>query len=51
MTKVQNSFQMRLLMEAAALRIEANKLPRGRARDTLLQRADKIEWSAIGLQN
>jgi hypothetical protein len=38
---------MRLLMEAAELRIEANKLPRGRARDALLQRADKIERSAI----
>jgi hypothetical protein len=46
MTKIHNAYQLQLLMEAAQLRIEAAKIPCGRARDALLQRINRIELSA-----
>lgn len=46
MTKIYSTYQSRLLLEAAQLRIEAERIPRGRARDALLQRINKIELSA-----
>jgi hypothetical protein len=46
MSLTHKAYPLRSLMEAAELRIEAAKLPRGRARDALLQRIDRIELSA-----
>jgi hypothetical protein len=46
MTKIRNAYQLQLLMEAAELRMEAEKMPRGRARNALLQRINRLELSA-----
>jgi hypothetical protein len=46
MTKIHTSYQTVLLLEAAQLRIEAAKVPPGRARDALLQRISRLELAA-----
>lgn len=47
MIRIQSSYQAQLRSLAAQLRIEADTLPRGPARDGLLQRAEKLECSAV----
>jgi hypothetical protein len=46
MTQIRNVYQLQLLMEAAELRMEAEKMPRGRALYALLQRISRLELSA-----
>ncbi len=46
MVRIQNALQSQLLIEAAQLRIEAARLPFGRARDALLKRISRLELSA-----
>jgi hypothetical protein len=47
MTKVQSTYQLQLRAQAVLLRQEADTLPRGRARDALLQQAQRLDRSAI----
>jgi hypothetical protein len=47
MTRIQSSYQAQLRSLAAQLRIEADTIPCGRARDGLLRQAEKLESSAV----
>lgn len=47
MNRIQSAYQAQLRHQAHLLRQEADTLPRGRARDALLQQAHRLERSAI----
>lgn len=46
MAQIRSIYREQILIEAAQLRIEAAKLPPGRARDAILQRVSRLELSA-----
>lgn len=47
MNRTQSAYQAQLRAQATMLRQEADTWPRGRARDALLQQAQRLERSAI----
>jgi hypothetical protein len=47
MTRIQSAYQAELRHQASLLRQQVDTLPRGRARDALLQQAQRLERSAI----
>lgn len=47
MTRVRTQLQMQLLIEAAQLRIEVSRVPKGKAKDALFQHINALEQAAI----